>query len=97
MISREEADRRFKQEIAKAAELVDRFAPDLDSGTRAALTSLTFNAGPRWMSSGLGQAIKSGDIEQSADFLQYNKAGGAVLGTERRRIEEAAWSAWIER
>jgi lysozyme len=92
-ISREEADRRFKQEIAHAATLVDRFAPNLDSGTRAALTSLTFNAGTKWMAAGLGEAIKSGNLEEGRKiFLQYNKAGGEVLpGLVRRRLEESAW------
>lgn len=92
-ISREEADRRFKQEIAQAAVLVDRFAPSLDAGTRAALTSLTFNAGTKWMGAGLGAAIKSGNLEEGRNiFLQYNKAGGEVLlGLARRRLEEATW------
>ena len=92
-ISREEADRRFKKEISEAALLVDRFAPNLDSGTRAALTSLTFNAGTKWMSAGLGEAIKSGNLEEGRKiFLQYNKAGGDVLpGLARRRLEEATW------
>jgi GH24 family phage-related lysozyme (muramidase) len=92
-VSKLEADRRFQKEIADAARLVDRFSPNLDPGTRAALTSLTFNAGPKWMSAGLGQAIKSGNFDEGRQiFLQYNKAGGEVLpGLVRRRLEEANW------
>lgn len=92
-ISKEEADQRFRKEIAEATRLVDSFSSDLDPGTRAALTSLTFNAGTRWMSAGLGEAIKAGNLDEGRQiFLQYNKAGGEVLpGLVRRRIEEAKW------
>lgn len=88
-----EAERRLNAEIAKAAELVDNFAPGLDAGTRAALTSLTFNAGGDWMTSGLGQAIKAGDLDSArASFQQYTKAGGQTLpGLVNRRQAELAW------
>lgn len=93
VIDKVEADRRFQAEIAQARAIVDKHAPHVDEGTKAALTSLTFNAGDKWARSGLGEAIRSGDTERVRDlFLQYNKAGGEVLpGLAQRRIAEAAW------
>lgn len=93
VIDRAEAERRFNDELSKAAALVDRFAPGLDGGTRAALTSLTFNAGTRWMQSGLGSAVRNGDMDQARDiFVQYTKAGGENLsGLVKRRLEEVTW------
>ena len=80
VIDKAEADRRFQAEIAQARAIVDRHAPHVDEGTKAALTSLTFNAGDKWARSGLGEAIRSGDTEKARElFLQYNKAGGEVL------------------
>lgn len=93
IIDRNEADRRFKAEIKAAYDIVERFAPNLDDGSKAALTSLTYNAGTAWTKSGLGNAIRSGDIEAAkVIFQQYNKAGGAVLaGLESRRNAEMTW------
>ena len=93
VIDKAEAERRFRDEISRAAALVDEFAPGLDTGSRAALTSLTFNAGTKWMRSGLGEAIKSGDLDEAKSiFLKYTKAGGADLpGLVNRRLEEVAW------
>lgn len=93
VIDKAEADRRFQTEIAQARAIVDRHAPHVDEGTKAALTSLTFNAGDKWAKSGLGEAIRSGDTERARElFLQYNKAGGEVLpGLAQRRVAEAAW------
>ncbi|RUO98698.1 lysozyme [Hyphomicrobium sp.] len=93
VIDKAEAERRFSSEIQKAADIVDKFAPGLDDGSKAALTSLTYNAGTAWMQSGLGQAIASGDLDKAKSlFLQYNKAGGATLdGLVQRRLQEVAW------
>lgn len=93
VIDKAEADQRFQAEIAQARAIVDRHAPDAPEGTKAALTSLTFNAGDKWAKSGLGEAVRSGDMERARElFLQYNKAGGEVLpGLVQRRIAEAAW------
>jgi lysozyme len=93
VIDRAEADRRFRHELDKAGELVDKFSPGLDSGSRAALVSLTFNAGTKWMQSGLGEAVKSGAMSDAKQiFLQYTKAGGVDLpGLKSRRLEEATW------
>lgn len=93
VIDQAEADRRFQAEIAQARSIVDRFAPNADEGTKAALTSLTFNAGDKWTRSGLGEAVKSGDIPKARElFLQYVKAGGQNLpGLVSRRQAEAQW------
>lgn len=93
VIDKAEADRRFKAEIDGARAIVERHAPNVDEGTKAALTSLTFNAGDTWAKSGLGDAVRNGDLTSArALFLQYNKAGGEVLpGLVQRRIAEAAW------
>jgi lysozyme len=93
VIDKAEADRRFAGEIEKAADFVDRFAPGLDDGSRAALTSLTYNAGTAWSQSGLGEAVSNGDMNKARSlFLQYHKAGGeAVDGLVQRRLQEVAW------
>ncbi len=93
VIDKSEAERRFKSEITQARRIVDRHASHLDEGTKAALTSLTFNAGTSWIKDGLGAAIKSGDLQKARElFVQYNKAGGQVLaGLQRRRLEEVSW------
>jgi hypothetical protein len=72
---------------------VERHAPRVDEGTKAALTSLTFNAGETWVKSGLGEAVKRGDLDAVRSiFVQYNKAGGEVLpGLVSRRAVEALW------
>ncbi len=92
-ITREEADKRFNTEITKAANFVDTVNPNLDAGTRAALTSLTFNAGTTWATSGLGEAIKKGDLNTARDlFMKYNQAGGELNpGLAARRYREAQW------
>jgi lysozyme len=93
VIDKAEADKRFADEIKKAADFVEKFAPGLDEGSKAALTSLTYNAGTAWTQSGLGQAVADGDLEKAQSiFLQYNKAGGSVLdGLVQRRLQEVAW------
>ena len=93
VIDRVEAERRFQAEISEAEGLVDKFAPGLDSGTRAALSSLTYNAGTKWMNSRLGEYIRNGDLENARiEILDYTKAGGETLpGLVARRKEEASW------
>lgn len=93
VIDKAEAERRFQSEIADARKVVDRFAPNADEGTKAALTSLTFNAGTTWTRSGLGEAVRAGDLDTArALFQQYTKAGGETLsGLVARRMAEAAW------
>lgn len=92
-IDQAEADRRFQQEITSARDQVRALGVPLQPGQEAALTSLTYNAGPKWMASGLGQAVKSGDWQTAGQrFQEYNKAGGQVLpGLQSRRAQEAAW------
>jgi lysozyme len=86
-------EQRYNDEIASAAAQVDKFSPNLPPGARAALTSLTYNAGPGWQQSGLGNLVRNGDLEGAqAKFLEYNKAGGEVNpGLVARRQKEAAW------
>ena len=93
VIDKIEAERRFKGEISKAQAIVDAQLPDLDDGTRAAMTSLTYNAGTAWINAGLGEALRAGNLEKARSiFLEYNKAGGQVLpGLVARRAAEASW------
>jgi lysozyme len=93
IIDKAEAERRFQVEVEKARAAVARFAPQLDEGSAAALTSLTFNAGQKWMTSGLGQSIKAGDLDTAkAIFKTYAYAGGQVLpGLQERRQAETEW------
>ena len=95
-ITPQEADRRFREEIAQAERFVEKHAAHWDAGTKAALTSLTFNAGTRWAYSGLGEAVRAGNVEAVKDrFVQYVKAGGEVLpGLVARRQEEVRWIGW---
>ena len=92
-IGQDEAQKRYDDEMARAHGIVRAFAPDVDHGTAAALTSLTYNAGDDWTRSGLGAAIKAGDLDRArASFLQYTKAGGQHLpGLAKRRQAEVAW------
>jgi lysozyme len=93
VIDRVEAERRFRAEVSSARSIVEKAAPHVDEGTKAALTSLTYNAGTAWIDSGLGDAIRRGDIDAAREiFRQYNKAGGEVLpGLVKRRAQEALW------
>ena len=86
-------EQRYADEIAKAAAHVDSVNPNLPAGARAALVSLTYNAGPGWAQSGLGEMVRNGDLQGASQrFLEYNKAGGQVNpGLVARRQKEAAW------
>ena len=92
-IDRDTAEQRFQAEIAKAAGYVDAIAPNAPPGARAALVSLTYNAGPGWTNAGLGELVKAGNWDAASQRLQeYNKAGGQVLpGLQTRRAAEASW------
>lgn len=93
VIDKAEAERRFQGEVAAARSIVEKAAPDVDEGTKAALTSLTYNTGTTWIDSGLGDAVRRGDLETAREIFQmYNKAGGEVLpGLVNRRAQEALW------
>jgi len=93
VIDKAEADRRFEAAVANARSVVEKHAPRADEGTKAALTSLTYNAGETWVKSGLGEAVRRGDLDAVRSiFVQYNKAGGDVLpGLVSRRAAEALW------
>jgi GH24 family phage-related lysozyme (muramidase) len=92
-ITPQQAEDRFNGEISKAAQIVDSVNPNLDAGTRAALTSLTFNTGDSWTHSGLGDKVRGGDLAGAKEsFLQYNKVNGATDdGVAARRAREASW------
>lgn len=92
-LDRAEAEVRFRAEIDEARAIVERHAGEWDEGTKAALTSLTFNAGTKWISSGLGEALRNGDMSRVREcFVAYNKAQGEVLpGLVKRRLAEVEW------
>lgn len=88
------ATNRLVNELKSAQNSVQNFAgSSLPTGAQNALTSLTFNAGPGWQQSGLGQQVLNGDWNGAANTLQqYNKAGGQVnSGLVNRRAQEASW------
>lgn len=91
--SKADLDARFHSEIGSAAKIVDGVNPNLDPGTKAALTSLTYNTGDGWTRSGLGAAIRSGDLATAQkSFLQYsNVAGMFSPAIAQRRQREASW------
>lgn len=86
-------EQRLQDEVSKAAAHVDSVNPNLPAGARNALISLTYNAGPGWSQSGLGELVRNGDLQGAqARLLEYNKAGGEVNpGLVARRQKEAAW------
>lgn len=93
-LTKEQAEQRFRQnELPKAHGYVRSLGVQMPMGWEAALTSLTYNSGPKWINSGLGQAVKAGDWETARHlFLQYNKSDGAYnKGLDRRRTQEMAW------
>jgi GH24 family phage-related lysozyme (muramidase) len=89
----DELERRFQSEIGKAAKIVDGVNPNIDPGTRAALTSLTFNTGDTWTRAGLGEKVRAGDLAGAKQlFLQYgNVAGQPNAAVTERRWREAQW------
>jgi GH24 family phage-related lysozyme (muramidase) len=91
--SHDELEQRFQGEISKAAKIVDSVNPNLDPGTRAALTSLTFNTGDAWTRAGLGEKVRAGDLAGAKErFLQYgNVAGQPNAAITERRWREAQW------
>ena len=93
VIDAQTANARFNTAISKAAKFVDSVNPNLDPGSRAALTSLTFNTGEGWANAGLGQKFKAGDLAGAKEsFLQYNQSGGQINpGLVTRRAREASW------
>ena len=93
LVDQATADQRLRSEFGSAFQNVNSFAPNAPDGVKAALSSLTFNAGPKWMGSGLGGLVKAGDWSGAKNrFLQYNKAGGMFNpGLASRRQQEASW------
>jgi GH24 family phage-related lysozyme (muramidase) len=93
VITQAQAQARLQAELAKASGVVNGINPNLDQGTKDALTSLTYNAGSKWTTSGLGDAVRAGDLDAiKAKLLEYNKAGGVFNpGLADRRSVEASW------
>ena len=91
-------EKRFQSSVSDAAKIVDGVNPKLDPGTRAALISLTFNAGDAWTRSGLGAQVKASDIDGAQkSFLQYaNVAGEPNQAIAERRWREAQWFGQAE-
>src|SRR5512139_1431781 len=86
VIDKAEGERRLNNDLRTAAGYVDSAYPDLPANRRAALTSLTFNAGPGWINSGLGAAVKAGDWDEAGrHFAQYANAGGKPLDALKAR------------
>jgi GH24 family phage-related lysozyme (muramidase) len=87
---------RLDSELARAANIVDQFAPGLPDGTRKALISLTYNAGSAWTSAGLGQAIKPGTrpklrtCSSSTTRLVARSIRRWLLGAGKRYLGSAA-------
>jgi GH24 family phage-related lysozyme (muramidase) len=94
-ITQADAATRLQEEIGQARTMVRAFAPSLSQGQENALTDLTYNAGPNWMQSGLGQAVRTGNwAEAQRLFTQYVNAGGRPqAGLEARRQAAAPWLA----
>lgn len=94
VITQEEAQKRFDDELTNANAFVKSLRTPMTDGQEAALTDLTFNAGPKWAGSGLGKAVRGGDWDTARERLQqYIRADGDVLpGLVNRRREAASWT-----
>jgi lysozyme len=92
-IDRDEAQKRFDAELESARGYVKNLGVQLTPGQEAALTDLTYNAGPGWTNAGLGQAVKAGDWDAAKQrFVQYNQAGGAPHpALIKRRHQAVSW------
>jgi GH24 family phage-related lysozyme (muramidase) len=93
IVDKDTHEQRLRDEVTKAAGIVDSQVPGLPAGVRDAMISLTYNSGDKWARSGLGEKLRAGDYEGAKDlFTQYNKAGGRPLqGLINRRNTEASW------
>lgn len=92
-ISETVAYRRLVDELTKAQEAVERFAPGAPGSVEDALTDFSFNAGTGWEKARLGQLVKAHKyLEAAKDLESYDHAGGRVLkALALRRAEEAGW------
>jgi GH24 family phage-related lysozyme (muramidase) len=92
-IDQQTADSRFQDEYWKAQQFVNKVNPNLDPGSRWALTDLTYNTGTKWANDQLGQAVAAGDINKARQLITgYNHAGGQELPalTQRRMANASA-------
>lgn len=92
-IDKDTANKKLQRDLDRAAAVVDKINPNLSPGTKAALTSLTYNTGEKWTQSGLGKAVAAGDEEAAKKiFTQYVNVGGSPSpGVANRRQAEASW------
>lgn len=75
-VTEPEARQRLEASLAASAVQIDRQFPGLTPHQRAALLDLTYNAGPGWMTAGLGQAVRAGEWGRAQElFRQYVNAG----------------------
>lgn len=92
--TRQQAQDRFRVELAKHEKAVDRLATvDLNQNQFDALVSFSYNCGSGALGgSTLLRKLNAGDLEGAARaFASWNKGGGKVLpGLVRRRAAEAA-------
>ena len=99
-ITRAEARAEAIAELEKHMAVINQMNPNLPQGVKDALASLSFNTGGSWYQKGsrnpdgtlnLRGLIETGDLAGARQrFIQYNKAGGTVLGgLMNRRNEEA--------
>lgn len=89
-VDRAEAERRFGARVQDDLARVRALGVPMTPGQEAALVSLTYNAGPGWMQSGLGDAVRNGDWNRAGALLrQYNTSNGQVMPalTDRRNAE----------
>lgn len=86
-ITKEEADRLLKKDLAKVEAVVSDLLPGISQNAFDGLASFTYNCG----AGNLKKLVTGRTMKQiSEKILLYNKAGGKVLsGLTRRRIEEA--------
>lgn len=94
-ISREEADRLFKQDIAKYETAVSLTVPNATQQQFDAMTSLTYNIGTAgFAKSTVARLHNLGDYAGAADaFRMWNKSQGNVLPvlTNRREKERSVY------
>jgi len=87
------AEMRMRQAAGRAANVVDNVNANLPEGTRAALISLTYNTGDKWVTEGLGKAVAAGDLDKAKEiFGQYNNVDGSPSeAIAKRRMKELSW------
>jgi GH24 family phage-related lysozyme (muramidase) len=73
-------EQRLQDELTQAATFVDSKVPDLPSGVRDAMISLTFNAGGKWADSSLGAKLREGPRAPSNCSRNTTRPAGDLTG-----------------